>query len=89
MNSIAYNEGYCCGFTIKCIYDGIYNTLCCCAPSSNICVNVFSCVYETCADCWCYGDYEYCLLCCAGFYNGFTRDSRNTNIVSTLPESNS
>lgn len=82
MNSVAYNEGYCCGITLKCICDSIQYILCDCVPCRTICFDICSCIYEIGSDCCCYGDYEYCLLCCAGFYNGYMRDDRNTNIVS-------
>ena len=80
--NILYDEGYCCGCTFKKITNILTRTFCCCNLHS-CCIDCLICSYDGISSCCFNGDYEYVLICCAGFYSGYTSSSANTETTSS------
>lgn len=81
MNDVVYNEGFCCGVMFHRICSVIQSIICCCVPSRQTCIDISGFCYECISDCCCCGDYEYCLICCSGFYNGYTNDKSINGVI--------
>ena len=73
-----YTIGYGCGHCGYYVCNFITYICCCCSSSSS---NNNICIYDI-LDCLCFQwkcNYEYCLLCCAGCYNGYSHN-KSTNV---------